>query len=220
MPPWLTAWTPVIFIKVHKSYFRLVYRFLLYLNSRLGSYWRLAWSAHGSQELCKLTEGENRPAATGNESKTQRSARVVDTAAHAPHLCSRPQARGSAHPAEELLTSPSHSCLPRDGSSVARVGVCVGLGQAGECTQAAGCSWGAGESCCLWAPAGQPAQPLPLQHGERDTWGRAGSACLQCPVGLRKGSAHILLFCSAVSHFTWASPSKTWRNSWVTLQHY
>lgn len=89
------------------------------------------------------------------------------------------------------------------------IGVCVGLGQAGECTQAAGCSWGAGESCCLWAPAGQPAQPLPLQHGERDTWGRAGSACLQCPVGLRKGSAHILLFCSAVSHFTWASPSKT-----------
>lgn len=38
------------------------------------------------------------------------------------------------------------------------VGVRVGLGQAGECTQAAGCSWGAGESCCLQAPAGQPAQ--------------------------------------------------------------
>lgn len=119
MPPWLTAWTPVIFIKVHKSYFRLVYRLLLYLNSRLGSYWRLAWSAHGSQELCKLTEGENRPAATGNEGKMQRSARVVDTAARALHLCSRPQASGSTHPAEELLTTPSHSCLPRDGSSVA-----------------------------------------------------------------------------------------------------
>lgn len=128
MPLQPTAWTPAPFNKIHISYFRMFYCLLLYLGSRLGSCWSLAWFAHGSQELSKFTKGENRLAGINSKARLKGWLRLLTFCLHLcvphPQHCIR---------SKDVPHAPSHSwgCTCAEGQQLDS----CSPGGTGECHQ-------------------------------------------------------------------------------------